>query len=195
MEYYERERITAECLKHLPYPITFYDKLSDGSLWNVYQKHVVQGIPINKKGMRAEASNNKARIAAQEQKRAEEAREERRAEAAAKGEYIDGDWEHNWRVANGFTQPKKKQAQPTYEQITLEEYYASLQPAKPKLLRTQGCFWRLNDAGEYDYVPDSEMVDMIESFGEPVMLDDEEVQEELGAPRLVLERGFKKGRR
>jgi hypothetical protein len=44
-----REYMISECLKKLPYPKHFYDKLNDGSLWNIYNKHVVNGIPINKK--------------------------------------------------------------------------------------------------------------------------------------------------
>lgn len=165
MEYYERERIIAECRRKLPYPISFYDKLNDGSLWNVYNKHVVNNIPINKKAQKAKVENDQARIAEQEGKRAKA-------------------------IEAQVSQTPKKTAQTLqeeYEQLTLEEYYASLQPSKPKLLRSQGCFWRLNDAGEYDYVPDSEMVDVIEAFGAPTMIDDEEVQD-IGAPKLVLRR-------
>ena len=53
MDYYEREKIIAKCRGKLPHPISFYDKLSDGSLWNVYNKHIVNGIPINKKAQKA----------------------------------------------------------------------------------------------------------------------------------------------
>lgn len=132
MDYYERERIIAECRKKLPYPISFYDRLSDGSLYNVWNKHVVNGIPINKRGQRAKAENDVAR-AQEELHRIEE---------------------------------DNIPSQEEYQQITLEEYMASLEPEKPKLVRSNnGCWWRLTDSGNYDWVPDSELDDVLETFG------------------------------
>ena len=126
MEYYERERIIAECRKKLPYPISFYDRLSDGSLWNVYQKHVVNNIPINKREQKAKAENDKAR--AQEKTKIEQQEE--------------------------------------YYQITLEDYMAMMEPIKPKVVKSsQGNWWRLNDSGNYDWIPDSELDDVLRTFG------------------------------
>lgn len=126
MEYYERERIIAECRKKLPYPISFYDRLSDGSLWNVYQKHVVNNIPINKREQKAKAENDKAR--AQEKAKIEQ--------------------------------------QDEYYQMTLEDYMAMMEPVKPKVVKSsQGNWWRLNDSGNYDWIPDSELDDVLKTFG------------------------------
>lgn len=126
MEYYERERIIAECRKKLPYPISFYDRLSDGSLWNVYQKHVVNNIPINKREQKAKAENDKAR--AQEKAKIEQQEE--------------------------------------HYQMTLEDYMAMMKPVKPKIVKSsQGNWWRLNDSGNYDWIPDSELDDVLKTFG------------------------------
>lgn len=126
MEYYERERIIAECRKKLPYPISFYDRLSDGSLWNVYQKHVVNNIPINKREQKAKVENDKAR--AQEKTKIEQ--------------------------------------QDEYYQMTLEDYMAMMEPVKPKVVKSsQGNWWRLNDSGNYDWIPDSELDDVLKTFG------------------------------
>lgn len=126
MEYYERERIIAECRKKLPYPISFYDRLSDGSLWNVYQKHVVNNIPINKREQKAKVENDKAR--AQEKAKIEQ--------------------------------------QDEYYQMTLEDYMAMMEPVKPKVVKSsQGNWWRLNDSGNYDWIPDSELDDVLKTFG------------------------------
>lgn len=150
MEYYERERIIAECRKKLPYPMSFYDKLSDGSLWNVYNKHVVNDIPINKKGMKAKAANDEAR--------------KREAEAKA-----------------------NNQPQDIYEQITMEEYMEAMQPKKPAIVKSQnGCWWRLNDGGTYDWIPDSELDDVLEAFGIVEPDAEEPVHEQQGpVKRLV----------
>lgn len=43
-----RDYMIERCLEKLPYPRHFYDTLNDGSLWNIYNKHVVNNIPINK---------------------------------------------------------------------------------------------------------------------------------------------------
>lgn len=126
MEYYERERIIAECRKKLPYPISFYDRLSDGSLWNVYQKHVVNNIPINKREQKAKVENDKAR--AQEKTKIEQQEE--------------------------------------HYQMTLEDYMAMMEPVKPKVVKSsQGNWWRLNDSGNYDWIPDSELDDVLKTFG------------------------------
>lgn len=126
MEYYERERIIAECRKKLPYPISFYDRLSDGSLWNVYQKHVVNNIPINKREQKAKAENDKARV----------------------------------------QEKTKIEQQDEYYQMTLEDYMAMMEPVKPKVVKSsQGNWWRLNDSGNYDWIPDSELDDVLKTFG------------------------------
>ena len=126
MEYYERERIIAECRKKLPYPISFYDRLSDGSLWNVYQKHVVNNIPINKREQKAKAENDKARV----------------------------------------QEKAKIEQQDEYYQMTLEDYMAMMEPVKPKVVKSsQGNWWRLNDSGNYDWIPDSELDDVLKTFG------------------------------
>lgn len=126
MEYYERERIIAECRKKLPYPISFYDRLSDGSLWNVYQKHVVNNIPINKREQKAKAENDKARV----------------------------------------QEKAKIEQQDEYYQMTLEDYTAMMKPVKPKIVKSsQGNWWRLNDSGNYDWIPDSELDDVLKTFG------------------------------
>lgn len=126
MEYYERERIIAECRKKLPYPISFYDRLSDGSLWNVYQKHVVNNIPINKREQKAKVENDKTR--AQDKTKIEQ--------------------------------------QDEYYQMTLEDYMALMEPVKPKVVKSsQGNWWRLNDSGNYDWIPDSELDDVLKTFG------------------------------
>lgn len=126
MEYYERERIIAECRKKLPYPISFYDRLSDGSLWNVYQKHVVNNIPINKREQKAKAENDKARV----------------------------------------QEKAKIEQQDEYYQMTLEDYMAMMEPVKPKVVKSsQGNWWRLNDSGNYDWIPDSELDDVLKAFG------------------------------
>lgn len=126
MEYYERERIIAECRKKLPYPISFYDRLSDGSLWNVYQKHVVNNIPINKREQKAKVENDKARI----------------------------------------QEKAKIEQQDEYYQMTLEDYMAMMEPVKPKVVKSsQGNWWRLNDSGNYDWIPDSELDDVLKTFG------------------------------
>lgn len=139
MEYYERERIIAECRRKLPYPISFYDRLSDGSLYNVWNKHVVQGIPINKRGQKAKAENDVARA----------------QEALAKIEKEQNN--------QGLDQ---EQAWEEYQQMTLDEYMAMMKPAKPKLVRSNnGSWWRLTDSGEYDWVPDSELDDVLAAFG------------------------------
>lgn len=126
MEYYERKRIIAECRKKLPYPISFYDRLSDGSLWNVYQKHVVNNIPINKREQKAKAENDKARV----------------------------------------QEKTKIEQQDEYYQMTLEDYMAMMEPVKPKVVKSsQGNWWRLNDSGNYDWIPDSELDDVLKTFG------------------------------
>lgn len=142
MEYYERERIIAECRRKLPYPISFYDKLSDGSLYNVWNKHVVQGIPINKRGQKAKAENDLAR--------------EQEALARAEKE----------RELNGQAPINQEEAWEEYQQMTIDEYMAMMQPTKPKLVRSaNGSWWRLTDSGEYDWVPDSELDDTLAAFG------------------------------
>lgn len=142
MEYYERERIIAECRRKLPYPISFYDKLSDGSLYNVWNKHVVQGIPINKRGQKAKAENDLAR--------------EQEALARAEKE----------RELNGQSPINQEEAWAEYQQMTIDEYMAMMQPTKPKLVRSaNGSWWRLTDSGEYDWVPDSELDDTLAAFG------------------------------
>lgn len=147
----DRECMIAACRKVLPYPISFYDRLSDGSLWNVYNKHVVLGIPIDKKVKKAKAENDKAR--------AEEAKQ----------------MENNQQP-----KPKKRKTQQDtdfYHQISIDEYTELMQPQKPKIIQNgeDGTWWRLNDMGEYDLIPDSELQDVLEAFGcqpqEEVLLD------------------------
>lgn len=151
MDFYERERIIAECRKKLPYPVSFYDKLSDGSLWNVYNKHVVNNIPINKRGQKAKAENDIARA----QEALNKAQKEKEAIYDMSGGTVPTDDE--------------------YYQMTIEEYMASLQPEKPKLVRSaNGSWWRLTDAGTYDWVPDSELDDTLEAFGVSVASEPEE---------------------
>lgn len=150
MKYYERERIIAECRKKLPYPISFYDKLSDGSLWNVYNKHVVNNIPINKKGIKAKAANDEAR----------------KQEAEAK---------------------QVKDQQDIYSQITMEEYMEAMQPKKPAIVKSQnGCWWRLNDSGSYDWIPDSELDDVLEAFGVVEPDAEEPVHEQQGPVKKLV---------
>lgn len=159
MEYYEREKIIAECRKKLPYPISFYDKLSDGSLWNVYNKHVLQGIPINKRSQKAKAENDVAR--------AQEALDKIEKEQKRESQEVD-----------------QEQAWEEYQQMTLDEYMASLQPAKPKLVRSaNGSWWRLTDSGDYDWVPDSELDDVLGAFG--VNVASEPIKEEGPVKKLT----------
>lgn len=56
-----REQMIYQCLEKLPYPVSFYDKLSEGSLYSVWHKHVELGIPIDKRQQKYKASNDKAR--------------------------------------------------------------------------------------------------------------------------------------
>ena len=56
-----REQMIYECRRKLPYPISWYDKISDRSLYNVWYKHVVCGIPINKKEQKYKELNDKER--------------------------------------------------------------------------------------------------------------------------------------
>lgn len=163
MDFYERERIIAECRKKLPYPVSFYDKLSDGSLWNVYNKHVVNNIPINKRGQKAKAENDIAR--------AQEALNKAQKEKEILYDMSGGTIPTN----DEFYQ---SEAEREYYQMTIEEYMASLQPEKPKLVRsTNGSWWRLTDAGTYDWVPDSELDDVLEAFGVEVASEPEPEQE------------------
>lgn len=162
MTYLERERYIAECRKVLPYPISFYDRQSDGSIWNIYQKHVVNGIPIDKRGRKAKEQNDLARAAEQQ---------------ATQEGWVPGDWQHNYLVANGFISPDGEPAQPQeeYQQITMQEYMEAMQPAKPKIVKSaNGCWWRLNDAGTYDWIPDSELDDVLAAFG---IIEDEVAEE------------------
>lgn len=148
MEYYERERIIAECRKKLPYPISFYDKLSDGSLYNVWNKHVVNNIPINKRGQKAKEENDLAR------------QQEALAKAEKEKEMLD-----------------QQQAWEEYHQMTINEWMEAMTPAKPKLVRSaNGSWWRLTDSGEYDWVPDSELDDVLETFGVEVASEPEPEQ-------------------
>lgn len=143
MTLYEREKLIAECRKKLPYPISFYDKLTDGSLWNVYNKHVVNGIPIDKKGRKAKIENDKAR--AQEQS----------------GKQL---------TFPGFEEDDKpsKEDKDLDEELALAvlEYLKLLiTTPKPKVFKDDdGIWWRLNDGGTYDWIPDSELQDALESY-------------------------------
>lgn len=147
--YMDREMMIAACRKVLPYPISFYDSLSDGSLWNVYNKHVVQGIPINKRSKQAKEANDKARAEEAEQKQ------------------------------------QKKNNQEDYHQLTIEEYMQAMQPSKPRIVHNSenGTWWRLNDAGEYDYISDLELQDILEAFGNPY---EEETLVEVEEPGMQL---------
>lgn len=146
MTRYEREKYISECRKVLPYPMSFYDKQSDGSIWNIYYKHVVNGIPIDKRGRRAKAQNDEAR-----------------AQEAAQTGWVPGDWQHNYLVANGLLGGSQEEE---CHQTSIQEYIEAIQPAKPKIVKSaNGCWWRLNDMGTYDWIPDSELDDVLEAFG------------------------------
>ncbi len=116
MDYWERKNIISRCMQKLPYPETFYQGLSDGSLWNVYNKHIVQGIPIDRR------------------------------------------------------KKEKKQKKNTYpegmHQISMEEYMETMQPKQPAIVEKDGLYYRLNDSGQYDWIPDSELQDTLETFNQ-----------------------------
>ncbi len=64
-----REQMIYECLQKLPYPISFYDKLNDGSVYSVWHKHIELGIPIDKKEKKYKALNDKVRAEEQSKKK------------------------------------------------------------------------------------------------------------------------------
>ena len=97
-----------ECRKKLPYPISWYDKLSDGSLYSVWHKHIELEIPIDKKQRKYKASNDEARKqikVKQQESKSKPVKEKPKYEQITLFDYIE-------------EQEKKKKEEP----ITAEEF-------------------------------------------------------------------------
>lgn len=170
-----REQMIYACRQKLPYPVSFYDDKKDSAVWSIYYKHIVCGIPIDKKHRKAKASNNQARQAELEEvKQAQQPpyrqlslfdqpvdrmRPEdkpvsmtdyaiaclNRGEINSITIFIYGEQVCETIVENG---------------LTVEDYYEALYgDHEPTIFYREqdGCYYRKGDCGSYMLIPDEEM--------------------------------------
>ena len=178
-----REQMIYQCRQKLPYPISWYDKQPDGVIFHVWNKHIIQGIPIDKRQAKYKEANEAARLEEDLNKAPVEAsapaKEANRQlsfddipKQPKKEEYISMQ-EFARRCINrgerNFITDRiygEHIAQLMVDnKITVEEFYELTETEPSKIKQDDnGCWLRLTDSGDYDLIPDCEVANA--TFGE-----------------------------
>lgn len=198
-----REQMIYECLKKLPYPVSFYDKIHDGSLYSIWHKHVQLGIPIDKKQRKYKESNDLARkeqqanaapeyqqISIDEYMRERDREEQQKPISAA--EYARrclNRGEVNFITIHVFGEGVCRDI--VDSGLTVEEYYSIMEPqaeVEPYVYYNEGdgCYYRKTDGCGYMLMTDEEMEDFDISSQPIGLIEDQSLQQ---GPRLVKKPG------
>lgn len=198
-----REQMIDECLKKLPYPVSFYDGIHDGSLYSIWHKHVQLGIPIDKRQRKYRESNNLARKEQQsnatpeyqqisiDDYMRERDREEQQKPISAT-EYARrclNRGEVNFITIHVFGEGVCRDI--VDNGLTVEEYYSITKPRaeiEPYIYYNEndGCYYRKTDGCGYILMTDEDM-ENFDISSQPIgLIEDQNLQQ---GPRLVKKPG------
>lgn len=168
-----REQMIHECRKKLPYPVSFYDSKKDSVIWSIYYKHIVCGIPIDKKHRKAKASNDQARRAEKQvstqtsqyqqmsifdMPTSKEKQDDKPLSMAEFATLCLNRGEINEITLHIFGESVCREI--VDNGLTVEDYYEAVYgDHEPTIFYNEndGCYYRKGDAGEYLLISDEEM--------------------------------------
>lgn len=205
-----REQMIYQCMQKLPYPISFYDKLNDGSLYSVWHKHIELGIPIDKKAKKYKELNDKARAEEKQRKEQTQSKESEYKQISI-FEYIEEQkkktdsepitaeeyarrclnrGEINMMTNHIFGESVCKEIVANH--LTVEEYFELTSPqqdVEPILFYNEdnNCYYIKADCGDYMLLTDEEVDDYRSiSYRQIGVINNSDLEK---GPRLVLKPG------
>ena len=166
-----REQMIYQCRQKLPYPISWYDKINDGALYNVWHKHVELGIPIDKRKNKYRALNDIDRMNEQNYKQMTlfdyQKQLEQKDEPISAHEYARrclNRGEINFITIHIYGEDICHKI--VDNELTVEEYYdiihGSSKVEQPIVIYNEddGCYYRRTDACGYTIMTDEEVEDL-----------------------------------